>query len=150
VCTVKKSWWWTEELSETCRGWFLIYIWEISISSCFSYKNLSRCTVWHIPLLCVHKKTPDDGKRNCPKHVKFYSKNIFEKLVHLVGFSIRIYHVARSGIYHCRLYSEKTPDDWQRNCPKHVEFYSKSIFEKFVHLVGFTIRIYNDGRSAER
>ena len=30
-----------------------------------------------------------DGQRNCPKHVKFYSKNKFEKLVHLVGFIIR-------------------------------------------------------------
>jgi len=31
-------------------------------------------------------KTPDDGQRNCPKHVEFYSKNKFEKLVHLVCF----------------------------------------------------------------
>jgi len=35
-------------------------------------------------------KTPDDGRRNCPKHVEFYSKNKFEKLMHLVGFIIRI------------------------------------------------------------
>ena len=35
-------------------------------------------------------KTPDDGTRNCPQHVEFYSKNKFEKLVHLVGFIIRI------------------------------------------------------------
>ena len=34
-------------------------------------------------------KTPDDGQRNCPKHVEFYSKNKFDKLVHLVGFVIR-------------------------------------------------------------
>jgi hypothetical protein len=33
----------------------------------------------------------------------------------------------------------------QRNCPKHVEFYSKNKFEKFVHLVGFIIRIYHSG-----
>jgi len=52
--------------------------------------------VWHIPLLCVQWKTPDDGQRNCPKHVEFYSKNKFEKLVHLVGFIKRIYHDARS------------------------------------------------------
>jgi len=37
------------------------------------------------------------------------------------------------------VYSEKTPDDGQRNCPKHVEFYSKNKFEKLVHLVGFII-----------
>jgi len=52
--------------------------------------------VWHIPLLCVQWKTPDDGQRNCPKHVVFYSKNKLEKLVHLVGFIIWIYHDARS------------------------------------------------------
>jgi hypothetical protein len=42
---------------------------------------------------------------NCPKHVEFYSKNKFEKLVHLVGFIIRIYHDARSSEFqnggHC-------------------------------------------------
>jgi len=26
----------------------------------------------HIPLLCVQWKTPDDGQRNCPKHVGFF------------------------------------------------------------------------------
>ena len=36
-------------------------------------------------------KTPGEGQRNCPKHVEFYSKNKFEKLVHLVGFIIRTY-----------------------------------------------------------
>ena len=50
----------------------------------------------HIPLLSVQWKTPDDGQRDCPKHVEFYSKNKFEKLVHLVGFIIRIYQDARS------------------------------------------------------
>ena len=30
-----------------------------------------------------------DGQRHCPKHVEFYSKNKFEKLVHLAGFDIR-------------------------------------------------------------
>jgi len=45
--------------------------------------------VWHTPLLCVQWKTPDDGQRNCPKHVEFYSKTKFEKLVHLVGFVTR-------------------------------------------------------------
>jgi len=46
-------------------------------------------SVWHIPLLVVQWKTPDDGQRNCPKHVEFHSKNKFEKLVHLVGFIVR-------------------------------------------------------------
>jgi len=45
-------------------------------------------------------------------------------------------------IYHCYVYSEKTHDDGQRNCPKYAEFYSKNKFEKSVHLVGFILRIY--------
>jgi len=47
--------------------------------------------VWHIPLLCVQWKAADDVQRNCPKHVEFYFKNEFEKLVHLFGFVIRIH-----------------------------------------------------------
>jgi len=59
-------------------------------------RKLSAIPVWHIPLLCVQWTTPVDGQRNCPKHVEFYSKNKFEKLVHVVGFIIRIYYEARS------------------------------------------------------
>ena len=47
--------------------------------------------------------------------------------MHLVGFIIRIFH-----------------DDGQGNCPKHVEFYTKNLFEKLVHLFCFIIRIYHD------
>ena len=53
-------------------------------------------------------------------------------------------------IYYCCVYSKKTPYDGQRNCPKHVEYYSKNKFEKLVHLVCFIIRIYHDERSPER
>jgi len=60
-------------------------------------RKLSVKPVWHIPLLCVQWKTPDDGQRNCPKHLEFYFKNKFEKSVHLVGFIIRTYHDARSS-----------------------------------------------------
>jgi len=56
--------------------------------------------------LCVHCQEsstvhtavgicPDDGHRDCPKYVEFNSKNKFEKLVHVVGFVIRIYREAR-------------------------------------------------------
>jgi len=37
------------------------------------------------------EKTPDDGQSKCPKQVQFHSKNKFEKIVHLVGFIIRIH-----------------------------------------------------------
>ena len=35
------------------------------------------------------------GQRNCPKHVQFYSKNKSEKLMHLVGFTLRCYFFAK-------------------------------------------------------
>jgi len=48
-------------------------------------------------LLCIQYQTPDNGQKTCPKYVEFYSKNKFEKFVHLVGFIIRIYHDAQSS-----------------------------------------------------
>ena len=42
-----------------------------------------------------------------------------------------------------------TPDDRERSCTKHVEFYFKNKFEKSVHPVDFIIRIYHDARSPE-
>ena len=36
--------------------------------------------VWHIPLLCVQWRTPDDGWSNCPKHVEFHSKIKFGEI----------------------------------------------------------------------
>ena len=68
------------------------------LTACEQYQDgsililLASCqqTVWQLPMLCVQWKTPDDGERNCPKHVEFHSKIKFEKLVHLVGF-IMIY-----------------------------------------------------------
>jgi len=39
VFTVKTSWWWTEELYETCRVFFQKWIWEISSSILFCYKK---------------------------------------------------------------------------------------------------------------
>jgi len=52
-------------------------------------------------------------------------------------------------IYLCCVYSEKLLM-MDRNCPKHVEFYSTNKFEKLMHLVGFIIRLYNDARSPEQ
>jgi len=41
-------------------------------------------------------------KRNCPKHVEFYFKNKFEKVVHLFGFVIRIAHKMLTTLTGCR------------------------------------------------
>ena len=83
--------------------------------------------------------------------------------MHLVGFIIRMCHDARSPERQIQIFlhsacfenlmfiTRKTTlymymynivhvHIVQRNCPKHVEFYSKNKFEKFVNLVGFIIR----------
>ena len=85
----------------------MVYVIQVLLTACeqdqggtaapswFCSQAVSK-PVWHIPLLCVQWKTPDDGQRDCPKHVEYYSKNKFDKLVHLVGFIINIYHNARS------------------------------------------------------
>ena len=72
---------------------FIIIIYHDARSS--ERRKLSPA--WHISLLCVQWKTPDEGQRNRPKHVEFYFKNNFEKLVYLFGFIIIIYHDARSS-----------------------------------------------------
>ena len=51
------------------------------------------CVTHTIAVCTVKKKKTDDGQSNCPKHVEFYSKNKFEKLVCLVGFIIRVYNI---------------------------------------------------------
>jgi hypothetical protein len=56
-----------------------------SAPSWFCWSQSVSKPVWHTIAVCT-VKTPDDGYRNCRKHVEFYSKNTFEKLVHLVGF----------------------------------------------------------------
>ena len=40
---------------------------------------------------CMTYIIPDDGQRNCPKYVEFYSQNKLEKLVRLVDFIVRKY-----------------------------------------------------------
>jgi len=45
------------------------------------------CVTFTIAVCTV--KNPDDGQRNFTKRAEFYSKNKFEKLVHLVGFISR-------------------------------------------------------------
>jgi len=77
------------------QQWYMSYTFADSLQQHVLSWSCSQA-VWHVPLLCVQWKTPDDGQRNCLKHVEFYFKNQFEKLLHLVGFTIRIYHDARS------------------------------------------------------
>jgi len=46
-------------------------------------------------LLYVQSSTPDDGRKDRPKHVQCHSKiKQFDTMVHLVGFTIEIYYDA--------------------------------------------------------
>ena len=131
--------------------------WDMFIQVCWQLASRIRMelvqswscsqTVWHIPLLCVQSKTHDDGQRNCPKHVEFYSKNKFEKFRPDPArkLSPKVY-----DIYHCCVYSEKLLMMGTEELSETYRVYSKNKFEKLVHLVGFIIRIYHDARSAER
>ena len=57
----------------------------------YNIQVVSRQNLYDVCLLlCIQYWTSYDGQKTCPKHVEFYSKNKFEKLVHLVGFIIRI------------------------------------------------------------
>ena len=68
--------------------------------------------------MCVQWRTADDGQRNCPKHVEFYPKNKFEKLVHLFGFydkNLSWYTVtcmSNYSWYSFLLEAEATPGPW--------------------------------------
>jgi len=89
------------EWNSTCFGQFLCPtsgVFHCTHSNGIYHTGLltAREPVWHIPLLCVQWQTPDDGQRSCPKHVEFYSKNKFEKSLHLVGFIVRAYQDGRS------------------------------------------------------
>ena len=65
----------------------LVYVmqvwWQLSSTTRSCLKAVIK-SAWHIPVPNVQWKTPDDGQRNCPKHVKFLDKNKIGKLVRLL------------------------------------------------------------------
>ena len=90
--------------------------WYMSYRFSDSSQAVSK-PVWHIPLMCVQWKTPDNGQRNFPTHVEFYSKNKFEKLVHLVGFGTRKCCKLHIGKCHTGLLTACEQDqDCQQTC----------------------------------
>ena len=123
------------ESNSTCFGQFLCP--SSGVFHCTHNK-----TVWHIPLLCVQWKTPDNGQRNCPKHVEFDSKN---KLKISASCWFHYKKLSWSAVN----WTSRTPADGQRNCPKHVEFHSKNKFKGSEHVVCCIIKIYHDARSLE-
>jgi hypothetical protein len=80
----------------------------------------------------------------CPSSgvYSLYTQQLYISYKYVDSFRAVAYTPARKlptnlcDIYHCWVYSEWTPEDGQRNCPKHVDFHAKNKFAKFVHLVG--------------
>ena len=64
------------EKNFTCFGQFPLPIIR-RFFSLYTQQWYNFSTTYNIAL-CTVKKTPDDGQRNCPKHVEFYSKNEFD------------------------------------------------------------------------
>ena len=79
------------------QKWYMSYRFSYSVPS-WSCSQAVCKPVWHIPLLCVQWKTPDDGQRNCPKHVEFHSKIKFWEIgasswsvIRKVNFCVRLF-----------------------------------------------------------
>ena len=122
--------------SEDRASWHIIII---KPTRCTNFSNLFL--VWNCTCF---------GQILCPSSGFFHSTHSNGYMWYRFADSLR----AGSGrnIYHILLpcVQWKSPDERQRNCPKHVEFYTKNKPEKLVHLVGFIIRNYHDARSPER
>ena len=60
----------------------------------------------------------------------------------IFGIKLYMFPTVSKPVWHTPLLCVqwKTPDDEQRNCRKHVQFYSKNKCEKLAHLFGFIIR----------
>jgi hypothetical protein len=67
------------------------------------------------------------------KHVEFYSKNKFEKLVHLVGFITGIYHDARSHERRIKIPRAFRNFRSQYGKKKKKKAYKDRIMQKLVH-----------------
>jgi len=110
-------------------------------------------------LLCIRYLTPDDGQETCPKHVEFYSKNKFEKLMHLFGFIIRrVNNICRRQCARgCENNNSNNTTPYRAGQLPFLRFPSHLLLNrntcmhllKLVHLVSFIIRIYYDARSSE-
>ena len=89
------------------------------------------------------EKTPDDGQRNCPKHVEFYCKNKFEELVHLVGFIVR--NLARCTVTWTSNSSLNAPRLYTKNWPKVGSLERKHVANYVVIIIYIYIYTHTQG-----
>jgi hypothetical protein len=82
---------------------------RIRMDPTWSYSSAVYKPVCHIPLLSVQWVTPDDGHRNCPKHVEFHFQGGFERLVPPFGF------VTKNPDWYVGLYISVVMRPWERH-----------------------------------
>ena len=145
VCTMKISWWWTEELSETYRVLFQKYIREIGASSWFYYKNLlssSNQSLMH--LLCINTLhyiplRVSRGRRR-HLHLRGYGlwllliiSDLFEiwKIVHFTSTFWQVF--TASCCAENRTDKRKTPWRWFQRAPKRVGLYNVTCYVQQGH-----------------
>jgi len=106
------------------------YLWTRQVLSAdgSSYASLSHSVTPHLIELIY-----------APAYPRTTRKNSSSILIPLASSQRNLYDIY---LFLCVQYW--TPDNGQKTCPKHVEFYSKSVY-----LVGLIIRIYHDARSSE-
>jgi hypothetical protein len=108
--------------------WKLLYMFRVVIQPIIRSANNCIYSIWYL------------SHRYCYLPLSWKSWNWFECAVGSVhkcscspAVSKHLWHIP----FMCLQW--KTPDDGQRNCPKHAEFNSKNKFEKLLHLVDFII-----------
>jgi hypothetical protein len=105
--------------------WAMLYAIQLSRSrigmvpswSCCCSKSVYK-PVWHIPLLSVQWIIPDDGQRNCSKHIEFH----FQKEIWGISASSWFYykeichdarsHVTMHGHRNLKFVNGIFPDPW--------------------------------------
>ena len=70
------------------RDWFISCKFNDSFQALPGWSCLKDVIklAWNVPVSNVQWRSPDDGQRNCPKHVEFLDKNKFGKISASVGF----------------------------------------------------------------
>ena len=95
------------------------------------------CVQWKTPTMCVQWKNSWWWTEELSETCRVYSKNKFEKLEYLFGFTIRIYHDARSPEREvCPLHAKQVHDFPDNPCKQNEHFY----FHKFVIAILYETR----------
>ena len=61
----------------------MLFWWQLSVPSRTCLKAVIKFSLYK-PVPNIQWRTPDDGQRNCTRHVEFFDKNKFGKLVRLL------------------------------------------------------------------